>query len=51
MALPSDSDFHARETLRPIGPNPQNWVLDREGIDHSSTNLRQSSICLLEAFG
>lgn len=35
MALPSDPDFHARETLRLIGPDPQNWVPDRAGIDHN----------------
>ncbi|MEZ2143406.1 NAD(P)/FAD-dependent oxidoreductase [Bradyrhizobium sp. DN5] len=31
----SDTDFAARETLRLIGPDPQNWVPDREGIDHN----------------
>ncbi|ESZ72273.1 monooxygenase [Mesorhizobium sp. L103C119B0] len=35
MALPSDPDHDARETLRLIGPDPQNWVPDREGIDHN----------------
>ncbi|MER8961117.1 NAD(P)-binding domain-containing protein [Mesorhizobium sp. M0701] len=35
MALPTDPDHHARETLRLIGPDPQNWVPDREGIDHN----------------
>jgi FAD-dependent urate hydroxylase len=30
-----DPDFSARETLRLIGPDPQNWVPDREGIDHN----------------
>jgi cation diffusion facilitator CzcD-associated flavoprotein CzcO len=31
----SDPDNVARETLRLIGPDPQNWVPDREGIDHN----------------
>jgi hypothetical protein len=35
MALLSDPDHHVRETLRLIGPDPQNWVPDREGIDHN----------------
>lgn len=28
-------DTAARETLRLIGPDPQNWIPDRQGIDHS----------------
>ena len=31
----TDPDTSARETLRLIGPDPQNWVPDREGIDHN----------------
>ena len=31
----SDPDNVARETLRLIGPDPQNWVPDRDGIDHN----------------
>jgi cation diffusion facilitator CzcD-associated flavoprotein CzcO len=31
----SDPDSVARETLRLIGPDPQNWVPDRDGIDHN----------------
>lgn len=31
----SDLDQPARDTLRLIGPDPQNWVPDREGIDHN----------------
>ena len=31
----SDHDSVARETLRLTGPDPQNWVPDREGIDHN----------------
>jgi hypothetical protein len=27
-----DPDVGARETLRLIGPDPQNWVPDQEGI-------------------
>jgi FAD-dependent urate hydroxylase len=30
-----DLDAGARETLRLIGPDPQNWVPDQEGIDHN----------------
>ncbi len=33
----SDPDSVARETLRLIGPDPQNWVPDRDGIDHNVT--------------
>ncbi|WP_439393875.1 FAD-dependent oxidoreductase [Bradyrhizobium sp. PMVTL-01] len=31
----SDIDAVARETLRLIGPDPQNWVPDRHGVDHN----------------
>jgi cation diffusion facilitator CzcD-associated flavoprotein CzcO len=31
----SDLDKVARETLRLIGPDPQNWVPDLDGIDHN----------------
>jgi len=31
----SDPDDVARETLRLIGPDPQSWVPDRDGIDHN----------------
>ena len=31
----SDPDSVAREALRLIGPDPQNWVPEREGIDHN----------------
>ena len=31
----SDLDLPARDTLRLIGPDPQNWVPDRAGIDHN----------------
>ncbi|WP_407175076.1 FAD-dependent oxidoreductase [Bradyrhizobium sp. STM 3562] len=30
-----DPDASARETLRLIGPDPQNWVPDQDGIDHN----------------
>lgn len=33
--LQSDIDTAARETLRLIGPDPQNWIPDRQGIDHN----------------
>ena len=31
----SDIDAAARETLRLIGPDPQNWVPDLGGVDHN----------------
>lgn len=31
----SDADFLARETLRLLGPAPDNWVPDHAGIDHN----------------
>jgi FAD-dependent urate hydroxylase len=31
----SDIDAAARETLRLIGPDPQNWVPDRNAVDHN----------------
>jgi FAD-dependent urate hydroxylase len=31
----SDSDNVAQDTLRLIGPDPENWVPDREGVDHN----------------
>ena len=34
---PADPDAVARSTLRLIGPDPQNWVPDRPGIDHNVT--------------
>ena len=35
MIQPTDPDAGAREALRLIGPDPQNWVPDRPGIDHN----------------
>jgi cation diffusion facilitator CzcD-associated flavoprotein CzcO len=35
MPEPTDPDFDARNALRLIGPDPQNWVPDRPGIDHN----------------
>ena len=34
---PTDPDAVARDVLRLIGPDPQNWVPDRTGIDHNVT--------------
>ena len=34
---PADFDAAARDALRLIGPDPQNWVPDRPGIDHNVT--------------
>ncbi|MBV9384810.1 MAG: NAD(P)/FAD-dependent oxidoreductase [Chroococcidiopsidaceae cyanobacterium CP_BM_ER_R8_30] len=33
----TDLDFGAREALRLLSPDPDNWVLDRPGIDHNVT--------------
>jgi cation diffusion facilitator CzcD-associated flavoprotein CzcO len=33
--MTSDPDFAATTALRLIGPDPQNWVPDRPGIDHN----------------
>ncbi|HET7884336.1 MAG TPA: NAD(P)-binding domain-containing protein [Acetobacteraceae bacterium] len=33
--MTGDPDAGAREALRLIGPDPQNWVPDRPGIDHN----------------
>ena len=35
MLQPTDPDAHARNALRLIGPDPQNWVPDKPGIDHN----------------
>ncbi len=35
--LTTDPDDAARHALRLIGPDPQNWVPDRPGIDHNVT--------------
>jgi glycine/D-amino acid oxidase-like deaminating enzyme len=35
MTERSDPDAGAREALRLIGPDPANWVPDREGVDHN----------------
>ena len=35
MPQPTDPDFYARNALRLIGPDPQNWVPARPGIDHN----------------
>ncbi|MCP6760271.1 MAG: NAD(P)-binding domain-containing protein [Fischerella sp. CENA71] len=37
MTTTTDPDFGAREALRLIGPDPENWVSDRPGIDHNVT--------------
>ena len=35
--LLTDPDASARNALRLIGPDPQNWVSDRPGVDHNVT--------------
>src|SRR5438874_2573109 len=35
MSQSPDPDAAARNALRLIGPDPQNWVPDRTGIDHN----------------
>ncbi|MGF2009905.1 NAD(P)-binding domain-containing protein [Nostoc sp. DedVER01b] len=37
MTTTTDLDFAAREALRLLGPDPENWVSDRSGIDHNVT--------------
>ncbi|WP_448274218.1 NAD(P)-binding domain-containing protein, partial [Nostoc sp. DSM 114160] len=37
MTTTTDSDFAAREALRLLGPDPENWVPDRPGIDRNVT--------------
>ncbi|QLE44428.1 NAD(P)/FAD-dependent oxidoreductase [Nostoc sp. C052] len=37
MTTTSNSDFAAHEALRLLGPDPENWVPDRAGIDHNIT--------------
>ena len=35
MTTPSNLDANALDTLRLLGPDPDNWVPDRAGIDHN----------------
>ena len=42
-ATPADPDRFARETLRLLGPVPDNWVPDRAGIDHNITIVGDAS--------
>ncbi|GAB1539020.1 NAD(P)/FAD-dependent oxidoreductase [Scytonema sp. NUACC21] len=35
MTTTTDPDFGARKALRLLGPDPENWVSDRPGIDHN----------------
>ncbi|MBD2023916.1 SidA/IucD/PvdA family monooxygenase, partial [Leptolyngbya sp. FACHB-711] len=37
MTTTIDSNFAACEALRLLGPDPENWVSDRPGIDHNVT--------------
>jgi len=37
MTQPTDPDSVARDALRLIGPDPQNWVPEQPGIDHNVT--------------
>lgn len=37
MTTTTDLDFAAREALRLLGPDPENWVSDRPDIDHNVT--------------
>ncbi|MBD2339954.1 NAD(P)/FAD-dependent oxidoreductase [Calothrix sp. FACHB-156] len=37
MTTTTNLDFRAHEALRLIGPDPENWVSDRPGIDHNVT--------------
>lgn len=46
----TDPDFGAREALRLIGPDPENWVSDRPGIDHNVTIVGGSGSGCVFAF-
>ncbi|GAA6623935.1 NAD(P)-binding domain-containing protein [Scytonema sp. NUACC26] len=37
MTATTDIDFNAREALRLLGSDPENWIPDRPGIDHNVT--------------
>uniref|UniRef100_UPI001F23AE9E NAD(P)-binding domain-containing protein n=1 Tax=Nostoc sp. CMAA1605 TaxID=2055159 RepID=UPI001F23AE9E len=37
MTINTDPDFAAREALRLLGSDPENWVFDHPGIDHNVT--------------
>src|ERR1022692_1539894 len=37
MNQSADPDVDARNALRLMGPDPTNWVSDRQGIDHNVT--------------
>ncbi|MEH1960692.1 MAG: SidA/IucD/PvdA family monooxygenase [Nostoc sp.] len=37
MTITTDPDLGAREALRLIGPDPENWVPDRQGVEHNVT--------------
>jgi FAD-dependent urate hydroxylase len=37
MTATTDIDFNAREALRLLGSDPENWVFDRPDIDHNVT--------------
>lgn len=37
MTITTDPDIGAREALRLIGPDPDNWIPDRQGVDHNVT--------------
>ncbi|MEH2275518.1 MAG: SidA/IucD/PvdA family monooxygenase [Nostoc sp.] len=37
MTITTDPDVGAREALRLIGPDPDNWIPDRPGVDHNVT--------------
>ncbi|MEH2313240.1 MAG: hypothetical protein V7K35_17970 [Nostoc sp.] len=37
MTITTDPDVGAREALRLIGPDPDNWIPDRPGVDQNVT--------------
>ncbi|WP_260447145.1 FAD-dependent oxidoreductase, partial [Nostoc sp. 2RC] len=37
MTTTTDYDFGAREALRLLGPDPENWIPDRPGVDYNVT--------------
>jgi cation diffusion facilitator CzcD-associated flavoprotein CzcO len=50
MTIPSDPDTGAREALRLLGSDPENWVPDRPGVDHNVTIVGGSGTGSVFAF-
>jgi hypothetical protein len=50
MVTMIDPDVGAREALRLLGPDPENWVPDRPGVDHNVTIVGGSGTGSVFAF-